>query len=205
MDSRHKTCLDQSELSLKSCIMNSRMKLALKCQLHQLWKYFAFKRNSYVKLWKESDMSLVHKSEGKKMQLVIKMMNHLPVKKRMMTMKMNKVLLQKWNHSDKKKVQEVRPLEKVKQWHQSHLIITVFPPGSLHPPVPFKSTLYSKFSLPGSHFIFQTPLSKLKIHTKFKIYFISIIMSKSSPLHCQKQIQNIKKCSFKPKKKEKPL
>ena len=45
------------------------MKLALKCQFHQLQKYLALKRNSYVKLWKESDMNLDHKSKGEKIQL----------------------------------------------------------------------------------------------------------------------------------------
>ena len=43
------------------------------------------------------------KSEGEKMQLMIKMMSHLPVKKRMMMMmKMKKVFLPKYNHSDKR-------------------------------------------------------------------------------------------------------
>ena len=46
-------------------------------------------------------MNLDHKSEGEKMQLMIKKRSHLPVKKRMMMM-MNNVLLPRYNHSDER-------------------------------------------------------------------------------------------------------
>ena len=46
-------------------------------------------------------MSLDHKSKGEKMQPMIKMRSHLPVKKMTMMM-MNKVLLPKYNHSDER-------------------------------------------------------------------------------------------------------
>ena len=85
-------------------------------------------------------MSMDHKSEGEKMQLMIQMMSHLPVKKRMsMMMKTNKVLLPKYNCSDKRSPrisysETTGKSETVTLKSPHHYSL---PLGHLHTPVPF--------------------------------------------------------------------
>ena len=119
----------------------------------------------------------------------------------MMMMKKNKVLLPRWNHSDKRS-------PRIETTGKSETVTLKLPHHYSLPSGPFTTHqfLLSPHHIPNfpfqAHILhFGHPVKILKMTLNSKFHFISITMSKSSPLHLQNLITKYHKTFFQTKKK----